>query len=720
MARPVLPHAQNRRRSRPLAGLAVAGLAASSLVATAVPASAVITPTTVASTLAAALTGPGANVTGASFVTLPGGTPNAVSTSPLAGSPTNGSSFAILTTGDANLADDPNTSTSSGADLGGPNIRGNTDYDVSILKVDLNVQPTANCLSFDFKFLSEEYPEWVGSQFNDAFIAELDSSTWTTSGSTISAPNNIAFDSAGNVVSVNAVGLGGFSAANATGTTYDGATKELSAAKQVTPGAHSLYLSIFDQGDRVLDSAAFVDNLRVGWVPDPATQCKPGAVVKNFQLDLTPTTATRDTGTSHTVTATLKDPEATPPELNGQTILFTASGANTGSGSGVTDSSGQATFAYTGTHVGVDAISACYDLNNNGVCDATEVFASAQVTWVNPPPTNDAGGPYSGNEGSAIGISGTANDPNGDTLTNAWSYAPVAGVDAGATCSFGSTSSLATTVTCTDDGTYQLRLTTSDGVNTPVTDTATLTVANVAPVIGSVTTPSDPVAVGTPIALTGTYSDAGSNDTHTASIDWGDGTTTTPAAAGGAVSGTHTFASAGTYTVCLTVTDDDAASDSDCSPSYVVVYDPSAGFVTGGGWVNVPAGSYPANPAASGPGRFGFVSKYQKGASIPVGNTEFQLQTGDLNFHSSSYDWLVIAGAKALYKGTGTVNGQRGYAFLVSAIDGSASGGGGVDTFRIKIWNATTDAVLFDNQIGAGDVATATTAITKGSITIHN
>ena len=185
----------------------------------------------------------------------------------------------------------------------------------------------------------------MGSQYNDAFIAELDSSTWTTSGSTISAPNNIAFDSAGNVVSVNAVGLGGFSAANATGTTYDGATKELSAAEQVTPGAHSLYLSIFDQGDRVLDSAAFVDNLRVGWVPDPATQCKPGAVVKNFQLDLTPTTATRDTGTSHTVTATLKDPEASPPELNGQTILFTASGANTASGSGVTDSSGQATFS---------------------------------------------------------------------------------------------------------------------------------------------------------------------------------------------------------------------------------------------------------------------------------------------------------------------------------------------------------------------------------------
>ena len=64
---------------------------------------------------------------------------------------------------------------------------------------------------------------------------------------------------------------------------------------------------------------------------------------------------------------------------------------------------------------------------------------------------------------------------------------------------------------------------------------------------------------------------------------------------------------------------------------------------------------------------------------------------GDLNFHSASYEWLVIAGAKAIYKGTGTVNGQDGYRFLVSAVDGAQPGGGGNDKFRIKIWNASTD-----------------------------
>src|SRR5262249_18283394 len=56
-----------------------------------------------------------------------------------------------------------------------------------------------------------------------------------------------------------------------------GATVLLHASHAVTPGAHSLYLSLFDQGDRLLDSAVFLDNLVVGFVPDPAASCVSGA-----------------------------------------------------------------------------------------------------------------------------------------------------------------------------------------------------------------------------------------------------------------------------------------------------------------------------------------------------------------------------------------------------------------------------------------------------------
>ena len=157
------------------------------------------------------------------------------------------------------------------------------------MKIDLAIPTGANCLSFNFRFLSEEFPVYVGTAFNDAFIAELDTTNWTTSGSTITAPHNFAFDSSNAVVSINSTGLGGMSAANGAGTAFDGkttgpgadsngaATALLGAATQVTSGSHSLYLSLFDQGDNALNSAVFLDNLQVLTVPNPAVDCHPGA-----------------------------------------------------------------------------------------------------------------------------------------------------------------------------------------------------------------------------------------------------------------------------------------------------------------------------------------------------------------------------------------------------------------------------------------------------------
>ena len=64
-------------------------------------------------------------------------------------------------------------------------------------------------------------------------------------------------------------------AAEAAGTIYGGATPRLSAAQAVTPGAHALYLSIFDQGDSSLDSAVFLD--RVSYLATEAGGCVAGA-----------------------------------------------------------------------------------------------------------------------------------------------------------------------------------------------------------------------------------------------------------------------------------------------------------------------------------------------------------------------------------------------------------------------------------------------------------
>jgi hypothetical protein len=263
-----------------------------------VPADAAITPTSTATQIANAISATGGTVTGTFVSKPPSGTPDAVGdlvppSSALAAFPTDGSSYGILTTGDATqAANAPQSNFASANDAGG-NVRGNSDYDVSILKVDLPATPNT-CLHVDFRFLSEEFPEFVGSSYNDAFIAELDTSNWTTSGSTINAPNNFAFDPDHQPITINSTGATHMTAAEAAGTVYDGATPLLVAQTPIAANVpHSVYFSIFDDGDQVYDSAVFLDNLFLG--TENAGQCQPGAK-PNLALSLTATPNQTPTG----------------------------------------------------------------------------------------------------------------------------------------------------------------------------------------------------------------------------------------------------------------------------------------------------------------------------------------------------------------------------------------------------------------------------------------
>ncbi|MFC2031990.1 PKD domain-containing protein [Chloroflexota bacterium] len=180
------------------------------------------------------------------------------------------------------------------------------------------------------------------------------------------------------------------------------------------------------------------------------------------------------------------------------------------------------------------------------------------------------------------------------------------------------------------------------------------------------------------------------------------------------------YAAAGIYDGVLSVTDDMGAQSTDTV--MVVVYDPSAGFVTGGGWIESPGGAYPSDPDLTGKANFGFVSKYKKGAEYPSGQTEFRFRVADLNFHGTSYEWLVVAGKKAKFKGEGTINGEGLFKFMLTAIDADVNNSDSfeVDRFRIKIWEENNDNedVIYDNAIGSDD-DNATTEIGGGSIVIH-
>jgi uncharacterized delta-60 repeat protein len=233
-------------------------------------------------------------------------------------------------------------------------------------------------------------------------------------------------------------------------------------------------------------------------------------------------------------------------------------------------------------------------------------------------------------------------------------------------------------------------------------------------------------AVGTPVNFTGTFTDD-AGDTHTA--EWMFDTITQAAtvvepsgSTPGSANTTYTFTQAGVYKVKLTVTDNGALSGTATTVSgleaLVVIYDPSAGWVTGGGWINSPPGAFAPIPSLTGKANFGFVSKYQNGASVPTGNTEFHFKAGDLKFKSTSYEWMVIAGARAQYKGVGTVNGAGSYRFMLTAIDGQQPGGGGADKFRIRIWS-DGGGLVYDNQLSAPDSDDPTTVLGGGSIVIH-
>jgi hypothetical protein len=141
----------------------------------------------------------------------------------------------------------------------------------------------------------------------------------------------------------------------------------------------------------------------------------------------------------------------------------------------------------------------------------------------------------------------------------------------------------------------------------------------------------------------------------------------------------------------------------------LVVYDPNGGFVTGGGWFDSPAGALTSNRELIGKANFGFVSKYIKGNSIPTGNTEFQFKVGDFSFRSTSYDWLVVnkASSNAQFKGSGTINGQGDFKFMIWTTDASS------DTFRIKIWTEVEriEQTIYDNEVQQ--------AICGGSIVVH-
>ena len=171
----------------------------------------------------------------------------------------------------------------------------------------------------------------------------------------------------------------------------------------------------------------------------------------------------------------------------------------------------------------------------------------------------------------------------------------------------------------------------------------------------------------------------------------------------------------GVYTIGVRARDGSGAWSA-AATALLVVYDPSGGFVTGGGWI-VPGGpgSDPGDvlPGLDGVSRanFGFNVKYQKGSStVPGGALQFHYNAGRLHLKSTAFDWLVVTNTSwAKFQGLATIDGAGGalYPFRVEARDGSP------DRLVLRVWAPSADPSVAEALYKvSGDVS-------GGEITIH-
>ena len=357
---------------------------------------------------------------------------------------------------------------------------------------------------------------------------------------------------------------------------------------------------------------------------------------------------------------------------------------------------------------------------SDGTAPSTPAMVTLTVNAVNHAPTarDDS---YQTTAGSALdvpapGVLANDDDEDGDALTAAlvattthgnlalsadgsYRYTPAAGFSG------------------SDTFTYRAR----DGIADSEPATVSISVQpaeNHPPVITGITVPLDPKPVNTAITADATFTDPDAGDSWTSTWTWDDGATTAGTVTGGSVSGTHTYTTAGVYTISLTVNDGTAGTTASSS-QYTVIYDPAGGFVTGGGWITSPAGAYTAKPGVNGKATFSFEAKYQKGASAPKGKVLFKIGKDDFTFRSTTEQWLVVTGAKAQYYGIGTVNGVGAYPFILTSIDGDVIGKGTPDLFRLKVWDRVTGETVYDNKMSAPDTDDPVMVLGGGSIVIH-
>ncbi|WP_135609692.1 PKD domain-containing protein [Methanococcoides sp. AM1] len=176
-----------------------------------------------------------------------------------------------------------------------------------------------------------------------------------------------------------------------------------------------------------------------------------------------------------------------------------------------------------------------------------DVLINDLTLTINEGPVAVANGPSEVNEGDILSFDASGSyDPNGVEITSyEWDFSD--GTAA---------SGLEVTHAYKNNGIYTATLTVTDDKGASASDTLTVTVNNVAPVVDA--GPDQTANAGNEVRFSGNFDDPGILDTHIISWDFGDSEI-----AESALTPAHTYADKGVYNVILTITDNDGASTSD-------------------------------------------------------------------------------------------------------------------------------------------------------------
>ncbi len=172
------------------------------------------------------------------------------------------------------------------------------------------------------------------------------------------------------------------------------------------------------------------------------------------------------------------------------------------------------------------------------------------------PPVVEAGEDQTADEGQAVQIAASFTDADGNTVHTAeidWGDGTVTSglVDE-------STGTVTADHSYADDGEYAVTVTVTDEDDQSGSDEMIVTVNNVAPTVEMVST-AENLYKYKEFSLLANFSDPSPVDTFTVTINWGDGTVETGVIdiIGGTVGGSHAYTTEGTYSVTVTVLDDD-------------------------------------------------------------------------------------------------------------------------------------------------------------------